>query len=1851
MDTTWTINAGTVAAPVWGEHITRMGTDNHLLKLDVTLTDEHIAAMENATGISLNIHYTEGTSVGSRRIYAWTDLSAPADEINDITFATQANVSENRSVMASPAAMHTALTIPRNLLVAADGRRATAFYVVLTINNNDDAITSSGNRGGGPDNQFEFRRWEKVDFSISAITVCSCGTCEECTRTFAEDLVVEWDFTKTIDLMGGRPGSTTVRATGGNNRSGATFNKSDTTHFHATAIPNMVRADNGFVSTYGWLHNPDNYYYLEFNTKGHEHLQISYDIQRSTSSSAPSRIMLQTSVLHQCHTVCNDGCDPNCEDRCEPDCEKVGTWSTWRSVKDSFSSLVPFEAPHTWAPTAPETCPIVPMEVYLPLSLNNTERVRVRFFYSNLDGTPSPPGTSANNNLGGANGTSGFINLRNIKVESGHVDPNPDCECGRCSRCIHIFEFPLNVPTTQHWDPGFQEGWEDPQFPSPTGDAVSAAEKGGERTAADIRYLVMDFNTEPAKWRFTIQNTTWRRYDIDFPAGLTETLEVDVPVRDAEGNPVVDANGNPVTETKSFPAEGRERVVLEDGTVRYIIDMETAMPAVNKMGNWTAERDEHFLPHPGYSRNVAWGTFQILFHSNPPVEPWLPADEFLRFDGFVDSLNRAFFTNVHPRLHRIIPEEPVPGASRASLMNSQIFTANTTDWKELKLYFDYTAPEGLDGVRLQYRIGTGAWNNLQSAISVFDTAAEPTREGVSVLLPRETYDQANLQFRFVRHGSTANWEQWGAHMFRAANLRIMSGLQAGERARAPSPVLTVGSVANPPTSITQRTSSDPINPPSITLREEIPETPTTTGIQWISRDTNVVRTLNVNPADISDTVDIRATILRAMNPTLPGQRAVIRAASSIDTSIFTEFEIDITPGTTIPNIMYTIHNPYKDVNWDTWKAYKAAHHTHTTFSDGAASVAEVAERKYLLGFDFVAITDHNRISRTPDQMSGGRGSSNGFGPIVPMSSHRINEMHNGVGRDGRGMMFIPNSNEQSSMVVPGIAHASTGHHVNTYWWDDDTISGEQVSSLVSRLSTQQFGSGIGRMNHLGRNTGGLFPARLEDAIAISHNSSNFMPYVNILRSPYITGMEIINKFDTETQADRVLWDNILSQLMPEGVPVYGYSDDDSHFQIAQGFSYNFMMMPEQSLAELRHSMESGAFFAFSRVDRQYGIYPGGITANNWEGNDTRDVVQNVKFYPEPKVRRISVDQDNATITIDAEIETSRTNNNMVQIDNTATHYINWYADGVKIHTGKTLDLKAHQLNIYSYVRASIATPHGVLYTQPFGVEIRGQERAKAVLTNVDSNLTPGMAGSSERAPIEVPSGSPLTEMGLRLPGGTHIATSQGPRPATIIWDLNNLPYDPNRTGEDQTFTVRGKVRLLEGVNGVRHLERCERADCVARGACVVECSNPACIADGWCTLECDFEECEFRIVSLDVSVEVTVKAHRCKSCDPRTKETGAAEAYMWRPNYDNKTVTGTNVGGDLGIINAASGQLNIDFVGNNIMQLRGDGGGNRAIRIVTDEGHPSAEGSGWNEALSADLQAGVRYRLSFTASISAGEHNSRIVHRGGFSGDTTMDAVTYNLTQIPQKIVYEWVHFGTNVVAIDTGNQAPGVVYTITDLVIHELVPCPQVTDCVQPCSNGLCGNCAVCKAPKTACPLHPNQAIPCMHCVAIGLSITCAIHPDKVYPCETCIRVPCEVHPNVDTRLAPCGICAGTHCPTHPNVALIDGVCRTCTPPPQRCSVHTDEPLPCRLCAPPRKIGDIRGTGSVGINDALEILKFLAKLPSALTVNSAQSTALQSMAMARITVGATQTPTINCALEILKYLAKLDSLLNPHWR
>lgn len=347
---------------------------------------------------------------------------------------------------------------------------------------------------------------------------------------------------------------------------------------------------------------------------------------------------------------------------------------------------------------------------------------------------------------------------------------------------------------------------------------------------------------------------------------------------------------------------------------------------------------------------------------------------------------------------------------------------------------------------------------------------------------------------------------------------------------------------------------------------------------------------------------------------------------------------------------YEIEDPYETVDWTTFGQYKADFHAHSVESDGADQPAQMIEEHYTKGYDILAMTDHNFLSTTWDRTDRAEASK------TYLTSARLAEITAGTDRNGRGMTGIPHANEQS---IPD--------HLNTFWAPFNNQAGATLESNIAQC--EELG-GISHINHPGRYTGGSSTA---DNGAVGAAASNDLhqvaKYVNLFREyDSCVGMEIINKKDGDSYSDRILWDNILTQTMPER-PVWGFSNDDTHALVNTGFSYNMMLLPENTQDQVRESMESGTFYAVALVaKRELGA---SFAASG----------------PAPKITDITVDQDENSITITGENYTA----------------IEWIADGEIIATGNTIDLNDYEQEISTYIRAQLKGDGGISFTQPFGI--------------------------------------------------------------------------------------------------------------------------------------------------------------------------------------------------------------------------------------------------------------------------------------------------------------------------------------------------------------------------------------------------------------------------------------------------------------------------------------------------------------------------------------------------------------------
>lgn len=351
---------------------------------------------------------------------------------------------------------------------------------------------------------------------------------------------------------------------------------------------------------------------------------------------------------------------------------------------------------------------------------------------------------------------------------------------------------------------------------------------------------------------------------------------------------------------------------------------------------------------------------------------------------------------------------------------------------------------------------------------------------------------------------------------------------------------------------------------------------------------------------------------------------------------------------------FTIDSPYASVDWGTYGQYKADFHAHSNESDGSPQPYETIEEHYKKGYDILALTDHNVCNTTWNRKDDPTGKDREY-----LTDQRLSEITYGTDRDNRGMVAIMNSDEQS-----------VSDHLNTFF---TPFNNEQGATLESNIAKTQELGGICHINHPGRYTGGKNTSGTAGEEA-SNNPETIKKYTDLfMKYDAVVGMEIINKLDGDSYSDRILWDNILKETMPEGRFVWGFSNDDTHSTAATGHSYNMMLLPSNNPENVRESMENGTFYASAKVAKREGY--------------TITDLSVINDYQPPIITNIQVDNDEDTITIDGEYY----------------NQVEWIADGKVIATGNTIDLNNHEGEINSYVRAQLKGDEGISFTQPFGV--------------------------------------------------------------------------------------------------------------------------------------------------------------------------------------------------------------------------------------------------------------------------------------------------------------------------------------------------------------------------------------------------------------------------------------------------------------------------------------------------------------------------------------------------------------------
>lgn len=366
---------------------------------------------------------------------------------------------------------------------------------------------------------------------------------------------------------------------------------------------------------------------------------------------------------------------------------------------------------------------------------------------------------------------------------------------------------------------------------------------------------------------------------------------------------------------------------------------------------------------------------------------------------------------------------------------------------------------------------------------------------------------------------------------------------------------------------------------------------------------------------------------------------------------------------------YQITNPYKDVNWDTWKAYKSATHVHTVRSDGKEELDDMIEQYYSLGYQSLALTDHGTVnySWTEDQT---RLAIFGYqyfvhGNIDEISKERYYQITTGSDRNGNGMSEIPLGIELNG--------ASTAKcHVNSYFADCGHGDLEMDSTWPEdAIRKSQAAGGVCHINHVGEWTDGKSDIGTYNAAFVSKFANLFVNYSSLV------GMELVNTSDNRTRNDRYLYDESLKVTAPKGVNIFGFCEDDSHYLDDCGKNAQYFMLESNNAANIRKAMETGAFFACSKNAKTANELGDGFTA-------TGDF---------PMVSRINIDEATDRISINAY------NGNVIKMVSNG----NVVAQKAISYDNQTVtfDLNEYEESIGSYVRFYITGAGGICYVQPF----------------------------------------------------------------------------------------------------------------------------------------------------------------------------------------------------------------------------------------------------------------------------------------------------------------------------------------------------------------------------------------------------------------------------------------------------------------------------------------------------------------------------------------------------------------------
>lgn len=373
-----------------------------------------------------------------------------------------------------------------------------------------------------------------------------------------------------------------------------------------------------------------------------------------------------------------------------------------------------------------------------------------------------------------------------------------------------------------------------------------------------------------------------------------------------------------------------------------------------------------------------------------------------------------------------------------------------------------------------------------------------------------------------------------------------------------------------------------------------------------------------------------------------------------------------------------VSNAYKEVDWETTGRYKGNFHTHTSQSFDSSMKPDNAVDLYRSkGYQILALTDHDD-NTYPWSM---------FNTFDYSLENRYPEQED--------MLTFPaielskdNNNSWQEEALTG----DFNHH-------NDFFTGRKGQEFATLQESYAYTNELGGMqiiNHPGQywSRDKSYNNDKFEKNSPAWHARNFQTYESLI------GLEVYNQGNRRPN-DRVLWDQILSITMPER-PVYGYSCDDSHYIGHYYGNYQFMLMEELSIPALKDAMRKGKLY-FS-----------------YEPGKTGDAKA-------PRISSIAVDEENKTITVDADSEEVYWIAGVDLKDDTPST-----RKSTIVGYGKTFHYEGFQ---GKYVRAFIKNQYGETCTQPFGFAKKQQGETYLPEEPVSTDITVYPNPAKEKATI------------------------------------------------------------------------------------------------------------------------------------------------------------------------------------------------------------------------------------------------------------------------------------------------------------------------------------------------------------------------------------------------------------------------------------------------------------------------------------------------------------------------------------